>query len=62
MKLPFHSENVEEEEYFFFFCKWVMANGKANIRVGKDILMKPPLHSENVEKEEIFFFFSKWRG
>ena len=21
MKLPFHSEFVEEEEYFFFFCK-----------------------------------------
>jgi len=21
MKLPFHSEIAEEEEYFFFFCK-----------------------------------------
>ena len=29
-------------------------NGEANIRVGKDFLMKFPFHSENVEEEEYF--------
>ena len=50
MKLPFHSKNVEEEEYFSS-----SVNGEANIRVGKDFLMKLNLHSENVEEEECFF-------
>ena len=50
MKLPLHSKNVEEEEYFFS-----SVNGEANIRVGKDFLMKLPFHSENVEEEEYLF-------
>ena len=50
MKLPFHSENAEEEEYFSSSL-----NGEANIRVGKDFLMKLPFHSENIEEEEYIF-------
>ena len=50
MKLPLHSEIVEEED---FFCSSV--NAEANIRVGKDFLMKLSFHSENVDEEEYLF-------
>ena len=30
-------------------------NGEANIRGGKDFLMKLPFHSDNVEEEEYLF-------
>ena len=46
MKLPLHSENVEEEEYlfyFFFYRLWFSGS----------ILFV--LHCENVEEEEYFF-------
>ena len=52
MKLPLHSKNVEEEEYFFS-----SVNGEAYIRVDKDFLMKLLLHSDNVEEEEYLFLF-----
>ena len=50
MKIPFHSDYVEEEEYFSS-----SVNGEANIGVGKAFLMKHPFHSENVEEEEYLF-------
>ena len=52
MKLPLHSKNVEEEEYFFS-----SVYGEANIWVGKVFLMNLPFHSENVEEEEYLFLF-----
>ena len=52
MKIPFHSDYVEEEEYFSS-----SVNGEANIGVGKAFLMKHPFHSENVEEEEYLFLF-----
>ena len=50
MKLPFHSEIAEEEEYFSS-----SVNAEANIRLGTDSLMKLPFHSEIVEEEEYIF-------
>ena len=51
--IPFHSEYVEEEEYFFLSS----VNGQANIGVGKAFLIKLPFHSENVEEEEYLFLY-----
>ena len=52
MKIPFHSDYVEEEEYFSS-----SVNEEANIGAGKAFLMKHPFHSENVEEEEYLFLF-----
>ena len=52
MKIPFHSDYVEEEEYFSS-----SVNGQANIGVGKAFLIKLPFHSEKVEEEEYLFLY-----
>ena len=48
MKIPFHSDYLEEEEYFSS-----SVNEEANIGAGKAFLMKHPFHSENCRRRRI---------